>query len=171
LFSQILGCTRNLCIKCCSDDDCLVHQEQRQKVGWKHQVMTGTTPLQQRAQWKRSQVIKINNSNHKKQKSFLKEPNFKYIGDTVVVWDIRQYLQQEQQQQQYKRDERWRKVNQRKKALLLQLDAGVVNNNTPSSPPVLRNNRKRFQVIYQRLLQKSLHENNKSNNNNDNNKS
>jgi hypothetical protein len=108
--------------------------------------MTGTTPLQQKAQWKRSQLIR------KKHRLHVKEPKFKYIGDTVVVWDVRQYLQEQN------KDELLRKSYKRKRALL---DVVLLNEDqvqpTSPPPPMLRNNRKRFRAIYQQLYQESEH--------------
>jgi len=72
------------CLKCCTDEDCPVHKEQREQVLWKEQVMKGMTPQQKSL---RDQVMK-------KQipKGRFREPGFTYLGDTVILWSLQEYF-------------------------------------------------------------------------------
>ena len=79
----MLDCTGSLCIRCCTDVHCTVHQDQRAKAHWKAQVMAGTTAIQRAAQLKRSRKLP---------KRRYGEPAFVYMNDTVVVWDLRTVL-------------------------------------------------------------------------------
>lgn len=96
------GCTQSLCLKCCLDDTCQVHKEQRQQALFKEQVMAGTTPIQLQAKEMRT-VMRIDNSNVGKSRStsrssgrdrfFFRESAFQYLGDTVVIWKLSDYLE------------------------------------------------------------------------------
>jgi hypothetical protein len=92
--------------------------------------MNGTTDLQLQAKLKRSKIILP--------KRF-KEPNFKYMGDTVVVWDMRQCFANH-------KEELLRKAYKRKARSESKLQAHAP----------LRNNRKRFRAVYEKLYQQSL---------------
>ncbi|KAG7367781.1 hypothetical protein IV203_030524 [Nitzschia inconspicua] len=156
-------CTFHLCIKCCTDDSCISHTEQRQKAKWKEQVMTSTTPLQLKAQWKRSQLIHAKQhhgggggggggpSHHKR---LIREPNFQYLGDTVVIWDIRQCFQQ----QPTVKDDILRKAHKRKLLLSQDHHSQRQQHSTTKAgvSSILRNNRKRFRTIMERLYRQSI---------------
>jgi hypothetical protein len=132
-------CTQHLCVKCCTDDACAIHTEQRKKSIWKQEVMTATTPLQLQAQWKRSQMIKPS------QKRLIKEPNFTYLGDTVVIWNIRECLQNPKKPSLA--EDILRKASKRK---MLQDNCNHHKEN------ILRNNRKRFRTVMEGLYQRSI---------------
>mmetsp|Transcript_6428 Transcript_6428/g.13277 ORF Transcript_6428/g.13277 Transcript_6428/m.13277 type:complete len:228 (+) Transcript_6428:59-742(+) len=83
-------CTGKLCIRCCTDGNCLVHQEQRARARWKEAVMEGTTDIQVRAKNKRSRTIP---------KGRFRERAFRYMNDTVVLWDLRSVLEPTQHSQ------------------------------------------------------------------------
>ena len=90
--------------------------------------MNGTTEVQLQAKLKRSKIILP--------KRF-KEPNFKYMGDTVVVWDIRQCFKRH-------KEDILRKVHKR----------NARSGESEIKP--LRNNRKRFRAVYEQMYQQSL---------------
>ncbi|VEU34742.1 unnamed protein product [Pseudo-nitzschia multistriata] len=77
-------CTGSLCIRCCTDETCTVHNEQRAKLAWKKAVTLGTTDLQKEARAKRARKIP---------KGRFKEEEFSYMHDTVVLWDLRSVLE------------------------------------------------------------------------------
>lgn len=77
-------CTGNLCIRCCTDENCVVHQEQRARAKWKEDVIAGITEIQQKAKHKRARAIP---------KKRFKEAAFRYMNDTVVLWDMRTVLE------------------------------------------------------------------------------
>jgi hypothetical protein len=72
-----------MCFKCCTDISCSSHKQQRERATWKTQVLNGTTDIQLAAKEKRRKRLP---------KGRFKEPGFVYLGDTVVIWDIRQCL-------------------------------------------------------------------------------
>ena len=82
------GCPFQCCFQCCTSDDCQVHQKQRAVAQWKQQVLLGTTPIQVQAQRRR----KLRIGGIKQKRSFFHETNFVYQGDTVVIWDIQEYM-------------------------------------------------------------------------------
>lgn len=88
--TPVTDCTGNLCIRCCADENCVAHRELRAKARWKEEVMEGTTEIQRKAKHKRSRAIP---------KGRFKEKAFKYMNDTVVLWDLRTVLDPSLQQQ------------------------------------------------------------------------
>lgn len=91
--------------------------------------MNGTTKLQQEAALKRSKRILKNR---------YKEPNFQYMGDTVVIFDLQQALRDN-------KDDLLRKSMKR-----------TARRSTKTETPALRNSTKRFRAIMEELYQKSL---------------
>ena len=78
------GCTQSVCLKCCTDiQGCIVHKEQRDQAMFRDQVLQGTTDLQKALQEKRSKLIV---------KGRFRESGFTYMGDTVIIWNLREYL-------------------------------------------------------------------------------
>jgi len=151
------GCIQNLCVKCCTDDKCDVHKEQREKAAWKEQVMNGTTDVQKEAQWKRSRMI----PRHPR-RSLFRETNFKYLGDTVIVWDLRLCMNDPKYRDEILRKAHKRKARDddlntktttttKKKSTNTKQDQQQRKRQLP-----LRNNRKRFRTVYEDLYQQSL---------------
>jgi hypothetical protein len=89
-----IDCTGGLCIRCCTDKNCAVHEEQRAKARWKEAVIEGTTEIQLRARHKRARAIP---------KGRFKERAFRYMNDTVVLWDLRTVLEPSLPEQQQRR--------------------------------------------------------------------
>lgn len=77
-------CTGSLCIRCCTDETCAVHEEQRSKARWKQAVIDGKTDIQAAARIKRGRKIP---------KGRFKEDQFRYMHDTVVLWDLKSALE------------------------------------------------------------------------------
>jgi hypothetical protein len=82
-FSHDTGCTESACISCCEDAECEAHKEARQQTLWNKQILSGTTWIHQRGKDKRAKLLP---------KGRFREPGFTYLGDTVVVWNVREYL-------------------------------------------------------------------------------
>lgn len=127
--TTILGCTQSVCIKCCTDENCAVHKEQRERTAWRELVMAGNTDLQRAARNRRGQLIP---------KGRFRETNFVYMRDTVVIWDLHQFMATPKL-----KEEVLRKCHKRK--------AREVD-----STKVLRNNRKRFHRVLEELYQQTL---------------
>lgn len=117
-----------------------MHDELREKERWKEQVLAGTTPTQLKAKEIREKAIP---------KGRFRERDFCYLGDTLVLWDLKQYLA----------NPAWRDdaVRKSKKRKMRQLNNEVGNAPMISSSK-RRNRRKRFQQKMEELYQKSLME-------------
>ena len=84
------GCVHSLCLKCCVDSACEVHKEQRAQALFREQVMAGTTAVQLQAKEKRAmQIHKKNTTNRNR---FFRESGFEYMGDTIVIFKLSDYL-------------------------------------------------------------------------------
>lgn len=77
------GCTNSACLACCKDEGCEAHRESREQAQWREKLLAGTTDIQLRAKEKRSKLIK---------KGRFREKEFAYIGDTVIIWNIHEYM-------------------------------------------------------------------------------
>jgi hypothetical protein len=77
-----LGCGQNACLACCVDMQCEVHKESRDLAKWREMVLAGTTSIQQKAKEKRSKLLR---------RGRFRESEFVYLGDTVMIWNIRDY--------------------------------------------------------------------------------
>jgi hypothetical protein len=81
------GCLDQACLACCTQTTaCLVHKRGRDYNAWKAQVLAGDTPIQLQAADIRSRRLPP------KCKLVTREPAFKYTGDTIVIWNVREYL-------------------------------------------------------------------------------
>jgi hypothetical protein len=96
--------------------------------------MTATTPLQLQAHWKLSQIIKPS------QKRLIKEPNFTYLGDTVIIWSIRKGLQNP------------KKPSLAEDILCKAAKHKMLQDNKHHTENILRNNCKQFQSVMEGLL-------------------
>jgi hypothetical protein len=79
------GCDMGACLACCTNLACLPHKRGREVAAWKLQVLAGTTPVQLLAADLRRRRIPL-------KQRFVREPGFVYTGDTIVIWNIREYL-------------------------------------------------------------------------------
>jgi hypothetical protein len=113
---------------------CEVHKEQREQNEWKGQILAGRTWIQEDARSKRKMLLS--------QRRF-REPGFVYMGDTVVIWNLREYMANPKW-----REDALRKANKRKAR---EMESGEVK-------PRLTNSRKRFHRIVNELYQRTLQE-------------
>jgi len=80
---KIKACTQQACIKCCTDNQCEGHREQREKDREKELIMEGKHPLQILANQQRASAVKP---------GAYHEPAFRYLGETILIWDLGQYM-------------------------------------------------------------------------------
>ena len=128
------GCINQSCLSCCKDNNCPPHKRAREQAAWKAQVLDRTTPVQLRAAGLRARRI-ID------RKGFLKEPGFVYTGDTIVIWNIREYLA----------NSKWKDDAIRKS-----LRRHERNEFQAAKTKRLGNSRKRFRLIIEQWLQESM---------------
>ena len=98
----------------------------------REQIMSGTTAVQLALQTKKSKAIG---------KGRFREPGFTFMGDTVIIFSLKEYLANPKW-----KDDALRKANKRR--------ARESGNTTVVVG--WRNNRKRFRMIMQKLYEKSL---------------
>lgn len=79
------GCTQAACLACCTDHDaCAVHREIRERALWKQNVLNRTTAVHVLARTKKTQAVR---------RGAFREPAFHYMGQTVQIWNLREYCQ------------------------------------------------------------------------------
>ncbi|KAL3930204.1 MAG: hypothetical protein SGBAC_011863 [Bacillariaceae sp.] len=138
--------------------------------------MSGTTPIQLKANAIRSKVILSNaagsggnkvNANGQKLPTLFKETNFQYLGDTVVIWNLKEYLDHPK----WKEDALRRSLKRRQREASLAMSSA--SSNTKSSAPMTnggsgnrsdnglknKSRKKRFRAVVEALYQKSLDDN------------
>ena len=79
----LTDCTDSSCLLCCRDDRCVVHKEIRAKAQWKQDVLNRCTPIHRMAKSKKSQQIRD---------GAFREKGFVYMGQTIQIWNIREYM-------------------------------------------------------------------------------
>jgi hypothetical protein len=121
------NCTLNCCIKCCDDSTCEVHLKAKGQRSHREQVLAGTTETQLLATDLRRRRVPLGR---------FKESGFLYTGDTIVLWNLRAYMQNSKW-----RDDAARKSRRR----------GHGDRSRP-----LQNSRRRFRQIMEELYRKSL---------------
>jgi hypothetical protein len=154
------GCVISCCVQCCDNDTCEKHLQIKEKQRWKEQVLSGTTEIQKLAREKQLLLL------HKKR---FREPGFKYVGDTVVIWSIYEYAQNNKW-----REDAIRRSNRRKARE--QDSLSVPSSSSPSSSATtatktsqdgmkqpctikpVRSSNKRFRRIFDKLYQESMME-------------
>lgn len=130
------GCTMTACLQCCTDDSCESHRKPKANALWKAQVLEGTTDTQLLVKQIRSRAVC---------KGRFREKGFRYQGDTIVIWDLRQYM----------RNQKWRDDAIRKSARRNAREEcdGLVGKRTFRKP--LGNSRKRFHRLIEEHHQRS----------------
>lgn len=97
------GCVAGRCINCCEESTCARHNRTREQLQMKEQILAGTTDVQRMAREKRSKLLKPGR---------FRETGFLYQGDTVVIWNIRDYVDNEKWRDDAVRKSLRRKVRQ-----------------------------------------------------------
>ena len=140
------GCTQTCCVQCCEDSDCQVHKKAKEQRHWREQVLAGTTEIQRFAAEKRRQKLA----------GRWREPAFVYMGETIVLWDLRAYM----------KNLKWKEdaIRKSRRRLVTQLNDGVhATSSVGGRMGHLRNSRRRFARIMEELYQKTLQDNSSSN--------
>ena len=139
------------CLTCCTDTDCATHKEVREKEKWREQVLAGTTPTQLKAKEIRAKAIP---------KGRFKETDFNFLGDTVLVWDTHQYMDNPMWREDAIRKSKKRKLRQLNNELANSSAAsssandGIHSSNAAVGRKMSR--KKRFEQTMEMLYQKSL---------------
>jgi hypothetical protein len=118
----------------------------KEKQQWKEQVLAGTTDIQKQAREKRQLLLC---------KKRFREPGFKYVGDTVMIWNIYEYAQNSKW-----RDDAIRRSNRRKaleQGYSVPSSSQDMKQLQDSITPV-RTSTKRFRRMFEKLYQDSLKE-------------
>ena len=127
------------CLTCCDDENCATHLEVKEQNQYREQVLAGTTPTQLMAKDKRSKAIPAGRS---------REPGFSYLGDSVMVWDLYQYMANPAW-----REDALRKTKKRKTRQLNHELSGETTSATRGRAKKCR--RERFADVMEALYQKS----------------
>jgi hypothetical protein len=124
------GCTQAACLICCTDvSGCEPHNKSRAQAQWKKDVLAGQTEIQLlAAQRRKLRIPEVSG------KRFFWESGFVYQGDSVVIWDLREFASNAKW-----RDDAIRKSLRRRKTT------------TSVDRPRLRINRRRFRRIMNEL--------------------
>jgi hypothetical protein len=77
------GCTVKGCFSCCDDTFCDVHMKIKEQKAWKEKVLAGATDVQQQAALLRRNRLTPGT---------FREPLFQYVGDSIVLWNLREYV-------------------------------------------------------------------------------
>jgi len=133
-------CTTACCLQCCEDTNCEKHKRSREQQLLKEQILAGTSDVQCMAQEKRSKLLRPGR---------FREPGFVYQGDTIVIWNIRDYLSNPKW-----REDAVRKSNRRKARLVDQISDEYVEKKLKR----LKNSRRRFHHLIEQCYQRKLQE-------------
>ena len=79
------GCHEAACLACCEDMTCVPHKRPREQALFRAQVLEASTDIQRRAADLRARKIPD-------KRRFVREPSLAYTGDTIVIWNVREYL-------------------------------------------------------------------------------
>lgn len=79
------ACSQLACIKCCTDiDGCEGHRALREEKRRQDEILAGTSAVNVRAAKQRKMTVTPG--------AFPGEPAFRYLQESLIVWDCRQYL-------------------------------------------------------------------------------
>ncbi|GKY93210.1 hypothetical protein MPSEU_000288800 [Mayamaea pseudoterrestris] len=130
------GCSKSACFACCDDLRCVPHKRTRDQALLKTQILQGTTPIQLRAAEIRSRRIPD-------KRRFVKEPGFLYTGDTIMIWNVREFLS----------NSKWKDDAIRK--CLRRMERSKVGKKLTAQKR-LGNSRRRFRRFIQRRLEENM---------------
>eukprot|EP00574_Skeletonema_japonicum_P003233 CAMPEP_0201726328 /NCGR_PEP_ID=MMETSP0593-20130828/9384_1 /ASSEMBLY_ACC=CAM_ASM_000672 /TAXON_ID=267983 /ORGANISM="Skeletonema japonicum, Strain CCMP2506" /LENGTH=197 /DNA_ID=CAMNT_0048217801 /DNA_START=193 /DNA_END=786 /DNA_ORIENTATION=+ len=77
------NCLQSACIQCCTDPTCEPHHEAREALRKTQSILNGTDAITRMATAKR---------NSKVAKGAFKDANIQYFGETVVIWNVREFM-------------------------------------------------------------------------------
>lgn len=134
------------CFKCCQNLNCPGHKQAREQAAWKEKVVSGTTDVQKLAKELRSK--------QRLPPKRFKEPGFVYTGDTIVIWNLREYMKNPK----WREDAVRKSVRRKDRHTATNFSAGkdsfqthATNQRRPGG-----NSRRRFHRIIEELYRQSL---------------
>ena len=83
LQSYDKGCSQRACFKCCTDENCEGHRDQREMAKNKDSIMEGTNWINKLAAQKRALAVVP---------GAFREPAFHYLGETVLIWSLKDFM-------------------------------------------------------------------------------
>lgn len=83
LANCISACSQMACLPCCSDTQCEGHKEAREKALLDSAILNGTSEINLKAAAKRKLAIVPGS---------FREPAFAYLGETAMLWSLRDYM-------------------------------------------------------------------------------
>ncbi len=171
------ACTQQACIKCCTDANCIGHREQRAKEHEKQLILQQSHPLQLQAQKLRANLINSyngsssgstnndeDNDNTKNRPQtqtqtvtkLFKEDAFRYLGETLLIWDVRTYMNLKNGKY---REDAVRKSRRYVESAMYQsliVGGGGRRKQFDLERPPLEGRKRRFQRVMDYLYQQSL---------------
>jgi len=84
-YHHCAACSQLACMKCCTDiDGCEGHRAMREEKRRQEEILDGTSAVNVRAAKQRRMTVTPG--------AFPGEPAFRYLQESLIVWDCRQYL-------------------------------------------------------------------------------
>lgn len=81
--SLSIDCLQSACIQCCTDPTCEPHREARETLRKTQSILNGTDAITRMATAKRHSKVA---------KGAFKDANIQYFGETVVIWNVREFM-------------------------------------------------------------------------------
>ena len=78
-----IDCIHQACVKCCTDPNCEPHKEARSNLKKQASILDGTDWISRTAAAKRASKVTPGT---------FYDTNIEYLGETVVIWDIKEYF-------------------------------------------------------------------------------
>ena len=145
----IPACTQKACIRCCTDKTCPGHYEQRAKEAEKKSIVDGTHPIMVLANEKRKRKIPPGR---------FRDESFKYLGETILIWSVRDFLANDKWREDAIRRSR-RNTEARETERLVQLKE-LGGKKVPGTSIKKEGRGRRFQRVMDALYQQSVQTNN-----------
>mmetsp|Transcript_3568 Transcript_3568/g.6749 ORF Transcript_3568/g.6749 Transcript_3568/m.6749 type:complete len:164 (+) Transcript_3568:162-653(+) len=130
-------CSQQACIKCCTDDQCEGHREQREKDKEKLLIIEGRHPLQLYVKRLRASAVKP---------GLFRETAFRYHGETLLIWDLQTFM----------KNPKWRDDAVRKSRRYVETQLYNQSHKTSNSRRRRESRSRRFKNIMDYLYQQSL---------------
>lgn len=128
------NCSQQACAQCCTDSKCEGHREHRMK----ESIVQGSHPIQVLVKKIRSLDVGQN---------IFREKAFKYLGETVVIWNFHEYMG----------NPKWREesIRKSKRNVLITLTA-TKSGRLSKETPFKEGRRKRFKRVMKKLHNDSI---------------
>eukprot|EP00578_Thalassiosira_sp_NH16_P025988 CAMPEP_0181091300 /NCGR_PEP_ID=MMETSP1071-20121207/8325_1 /TAXON_ID=35127 /ORGANISM="Thalassiosira sp., Strain NH16" /LENGTH=312 /DNA_ID=CAMNT_0023173431 /DNA_START=64 /DNA_END=1002 /DNA_ORIENTATION=- len=104
------NCLKQACIKCCDDPNCEPHREAREVLQKQQSILDGTDGITRAAAKKRASKVAP---------GMFFDSDIHYFGETVVVWDIKEFMKN----QKWREDAMRRSRNRNERGTVESIDA------------------------------------------------